>query len=90
MDIEIFLSKLMENYLISQHFGVAAARYSDGKQRLRLTLEERGLVSMLKSSFEFWSPGVTGDRLKTILSLMKDAGLLKSNDSNGIDKYYLT
>lgn len=89
MPLQAFVSKLVENFLLSQHFGVAAARYTEGKQRLRLTIEERGLVSMLKNANEIWKPNIARDRLDTILSLMKDAGLLIASDIGGKHKYYL-
>ena len=76
LPFQSFISKVIENFILSQHFGVAAARYSDGKQRLRLSIEEGGIVSMLNNTTEALIPSVTRDRLDTILSLMHDAGLL--------------
>lgn len=76
--LRAFLSSLIENYLLSQHFGVAASRYESGKQRLRLTIEERGLVPMIGEA-HIWEPGVTPDRLKSTLSLMADYGALAIN-----------
>lgn len=76
--LKAFLSSLIENYLLSQHFAVAASRYESGKQRLRLTIEERGLVPMIGEA-DIWAPGVTPDRLKSTLSLMADYGALAIN-----------
>lgn len=78
-----FFTKVIEVFILSQHFGVAAARYSEGKQRLRLTIEERGLVSMLNSLKETWRPAVTPDRLDAMLSLMVDARLLSASVTSG-------
>jgi hypothetical protein len=82
--LQSFLSSLIENYLLSQHFGVAASRYETGKQRLRLTIEERGLVPMIGEN-DIWEPTITPDRLNSALSLMTDYGVLKQYD----DEYAL-
>jgi hypothetical protein len=75
-DTKVFLLDMLENYFLSQHFGIAAARYSEGKQRLRITIEEGGLVSMLGSLNKAWHPNVTRDRLAAALSLMADCRLV--------------
>lgn len=71
-----FLLTVIENFLLSQHFGVAATRYTTGKQRLRLTIEERGLTPMIGGLREVWEPQVTPDRLEAALKLMADCGLV--------------
>lgn len=78
--LKAFLSSLIENYLLSQHFGVAASRYETGKQRLRLTIEERGLVPMIGER-DIWAPRLTPDRIKSTLSLMVDYGALTINNN---------
>jgi hypothetical protein len=67
-----FLSRIIETYFISQHFGVAAARYTGDAQKLRLSIEEDGLTSLLKTSGDLWTPLVTADRLGAVLSLLAD------------------
>lgn len=71
-----FLLDMIENYFLSQHFGVAAARYTEGIQRLRVTIEEGGLVSMLRSTNKALYPTVTPDRLRSALALMADCGMI--------------
>ena len=71
-----FLLDMIENYFLSQHFGVAATRYTEGIQRLRVTIEEGGLVSMLRSTNKALYPTVTPDRLRSALELMADCGLI--------------
>lgn len=82
LPIHSFISKVIENLILSQHFGVAAARYSDGKQRLRFSIEEGGIVSMLAKTTDALKPSITRDRLDTVLSLMHDAGLLNKKLGN--------
>ena len=76
LPVKTFLIDMIENYFLSQHFGVAAARYTEGTQRLRVTIEEGGLVSMLNSVNDAWYPTVTRDRLGSALALMADCGLI--------------
>ena len=76
LSAKTFLLDMIENYFLSQHFGVAAARYTEGTQRLRVTIEEGGLVSMLRSTNKALYPTVTPDRLRSALSLMTDCGLI--------------
>jgi hypothetical protein len=78
---------MVENYFLSQHFGIAAARYSEGKQRLRITIEEGGLVSMLGSLNKAWHPNVTRDRLAAVLSLMADCRLVHRKTVEDEDFY---
>jgi len=89
LSLKYFLIKFIDNYLLSQHFGVAAVRYSEGKQRLRLTIEDRGLVSLLASRKKAWSPNITSDRLDHILSLMSECRLITSKMIDN-QRHYVT
>jgi len=82
-----FLTNAFENYLLSQHFGIAAIRTSESKPRLRITIEEEGLVSLLKKDADIWQPGVTADRLESTLSLMADCGLLNRMWDDGEEQW---
>lgn len=68
---------LIENQLLSQHFGIAAIRMTEAKPRLRISLEEQGLVSLLPSTDKVWRPEQTEDRLYSTLALMTDSELLQ-------------
>jgi hypothetical protein len=70
-----FLRRVLENFVLSQHFGVAVGRYDGKTQRLRIAIEEDGLVALVGRP---WVPRVTPDRLYSCLSLMVDCGLLRS------------
>jgi hypothetical protein len=61
---------ILESLVISQHFATAVNRFDGENQRLRLTIEETGLCSLIGSP---WVPSVTADRLATLLSLDKEA-----------------
>ena len=81
MGLVDFLRFVFENFGLSQHFAVATRRYDGRSQRLRITLEEDGLVAL---SGEPWEPTVTADRLATALSLMTECGLVAwSSDPEG-------
>lgn len=82
-----FLLSVFENFILSQHFGVAASRYSEGKQRLRITIEERGLTSMVNARRNVWRPGVTPDRLEAALDLMAESGLTERTKLLGQSHY---
>jgi hypothetical protein len=82
-----FLLTVTENFLLSQHFGFAAARYSEGKLRLRLTIEDTGLVSLLPGADKVWSPAVTPDRLYTALSLMANSGMVNRSTVGDVSTY---
>ncbi len=49
-------------------------RYDGQKQRLRLSIEETGLMSLVS---EPWMPTVTEDRLPTALRLAADCGIIR-------------
>ena len=87
LPIKTFLIDMIENYFLSQHFGIAAARYSEGTQRLRITIEEGGLVSMLNSTRNAWRPSVTPDRLGSALALMTDSKLVTRKVKDGQERY---
>lgn len=68
-----FLRFVFENFALSQHFAVATRRYDGRSQRLRLTIEEHGLVALTAKP---WRPIITPDRLATGLSLMSECDLV--------------
>lgn len=68
---------LIENNLLSQHFGIAAIRMTEAKPRLRISLEDQGLVSLLSGTDKAWQPGLTEDRLYSTLALMTESRLLQ-------------
>ena len=71
-----FLLLLFENLVLSQHSSVAGRRYDGGTQRLRISIEEEGLVALVDG------PRVTPDRLETALSLMAECGMLLYNPND--------
>lgn len=79
-----FLLRMIENYVLSQHFGVAASRYTEGSQRLRLSIEENGLVAMVAKPL---LPAITPDRLGAILSLLSECKLIKRTLVDGVTLY---
>jgi hypothetical protein len=62
--------QVVETYLVSQHLRVATIRREEGKLKLRLALEDEGLVSLLPPGKSDWHPVVTGDRLDPALVLL--------------------
>lgn len=78
--LEEFLLWVIENLILSQHFSVAAGRFDGATQRLRLTIEEEGLVPLVG---EPWEPAATPDQLFTALSLMADCGMIGSSSEDG-------
>ena len=71
------LHKLLGSFIISQHLGIAAARSSDEKSRMRLSIEDRGLTSLLPGPLKALSPRRTPDRLASGMALMAECGLLR-------------
>ena len=71
--LQDFLRFVFENYALSQHFAVATRRYDGQSQRLRLTIEERGIMALTTKP---WQPIITPDRLETGLSLMSECDLV--------------
>jgi hypothetical protein len=74
-----FLRKVFETFLISQHLGVAASRSRDERSRMRISIEDRGLTSLLSSANKVLVPSRTPDRLATAMALMANSGLLKAD-----------
>lgn len=70
-----FMMFVLENLVLSQHLSVATRRYDGGTQRLRLALEEEGLVALTNLP---WKPRATPDKLHSALSLMSECALVKS------------
>jgi hypothetical protein len=68
-----FVQALLEQHVISQHLSVAARRYDGGTQRLRISIEEEGLIPLVVDPLPL---NVTRDRLHTALCLISDCGFL--------------
>lgn len=68
---------ILESMVLSQHFATAVNRFDGQNQRLRLSIEEGGLISLAGKP---WEPTVTADRLSTILELGGDCGLIQRSD----------
>ena len=74
------LSHILEAMVISQHFATAVNRFDGQNQRLRLAIEETGLVPLVGNR---WEPTVTEDKLSMLLSLAADCHLIgTSADGN--------
>lgn len=65
----------IKTLIISQHFAVGTQRFDGKKIRLRMILDEDGLESLINKSP--WHPGLTPDRLETLLSLMTSCNAIK-------------
>jgi hypothetical protein len=65
---------VLESMVLSQHFATAVNRFDGQNQRLRLSIEEEGLISLAGKP---WVPTVTEDRLPTILALSANCGLIR-------------
>jgi hypothetical protein len=72
-----FLHKVLARFIISQHLGVAASRSSDEKSRMRMSIEDGGLTSLLPNARKVLQPRRTADRLASALALMADCGLVR-------------
>jgi hypothetical protein len=70
---------LLEALVISQHLSTAVNRFDGQNQRLRLSIEESGLESLVG---EPWDPTVTEDRLPTILRLASDCRLIEATSED--------
>ncbi|MEM9360170.1 MAG: hypothetical protein AAGB04_28645 [Pseudomonadota bacterium] len=77
--IEAAFKYVIEALVISQHFATAVNRFDGQSQRLRLTMEENGLSTLVSRP---WRPSVTEDRLPTLLSLAAQAGYLMQVDGS--------
>lgn len=71
------LHKVFSRFIISQHLGVAASRSSDEKSRMRMSIEDRGLTSLLPNAKKALQPRRTPDRLPSALALMAECGMLR-------------
>jgi hypothetical protein len=67
----------LKTLVISQHFAVGTQRFDGEKIRLRMILDEDGLETLVGSP---WKPGVTPDRLASLLSLLVGCGVLITED----------
>jgi hypothetical protein len=76
-----FLRKVIETFVVSQHLGVAASRSSDERSRMRLSIEDRGLTSLLPHAEKVLVPARTPDRLATAMALMAGCGLISADAS---------
>jgi hypothetical protein len=71
------LLHMIENCVLSQHFAVAVTRFDGETQRLRISIEEEGLMPL---DTQRWYPTVSPDRLDAALALAADCGLIRAND----------
>lgn len=71
---------IIEALVISQHFATAVNRFDGQNQRLRLSIEEDGLIALVDKP---WRPAITEDRLPTILSLAAECGLIWRDGEEG-------
>jgi hypothetical protein len=83
-----FAERLIETWLISQHLGVAASRHSEDSGRMRLSIDDGGICSLLPAADKCWSPVLSADRLETALSLLSESGCLtRLPDVGGVILY---
>ena len=75
-----FILLLLEQHIVSQHLSVAARRYDGGTQRLRISIEEEGMTSLVN---EVLPLRVTPDRLGTALSLMSECEMIDFDAATG-------
>lgn len=80
------LHKVLGSFIVSQHLGVAAARSGDEKSRMRLSIEDRGLTSVLSNSKRVLVPRRTADRLGSALALMSACGLTQQVSASGVQQ----
>ncbi|MGR3607835.1 MAG: hypothetical protein ACU0BN_03080, partial [Sulfitobacter sp.] len=71
---------VLEALILSQHFATAVNRFDGQNQRLRLTIEETWLETLINSPLV---PTVTEDRLPTLLSLAAQSGLIDVLEEGG-------
>lgn len=81
MRIRDTMTYMLEAMVISQHFATAANRFDGQNQRLRIAIEETGLVPLVGSR---WQPTVTEDRLPMLMSLAADCGIMSVGDGGGL------
>jgi hypothetical protein len=73
---------VIEAMVVSQHFATAVNRFDGQNQRLRLSIEEAGLIPLVAKP---WEPAVTEDRLPTLMRLAADCALIRAQG----DMFYL-
>lgn len=73
------LQDFIETYLLSQHLATATRRQEQGKQRLRIAIEQEGLTPLIPRNL-VWRPVMSPDRLGALMSLMADCGILKESE----------
>lgn len=78
--VEEFLDLLLGRLVLSQHFATAVGRFEGRTQRLRLTVEEEGIVSLID---KVWRPQLTPDRLESVLWLMSQCELAQRDSQTG-------
>lgn len=81
MKLRDFLRKVIETFLISQHLGIAASRTRDERSRMRISIEDRGLTSLLQSGDKVLTTSRTPDRLGTAMALMANCGLISADST---------
>ena len=64
---------ILETLVISQHFAIAVNRFDGEIERLRLTIEDNGVETLVSQP---WVATVIEDRLPTLLRLCSDCGLI--------------
>lgn len=77
--LDLVIRFILETLVISQHFAVAVNRFDGENQRLRLTIEENGLETLVSQP---WVATVTEDRLPTLLRLCSDCGLIRQHSDD--------
>jgi len=80
-DIREATEYLIEAMVISQRFATAVDRLDGQNQWLRLALGEMGLERLIN---EPWRPVITEERLRTLLSLAAETGIIERTAG---DKY---
>lgn len=86
--LQVFLERLVETWLVSQHLGVAASRSSEDSSRMRLSIDDAGISSLLNAENDCWSPTLTPDRIVTALSLLCECGKIERYVGNDGETYY--
>jgi hypothetical protein len=90
MPVRAFFTRMVETWLVSQHLGVAASRSSVDSSRMRLSIDDAGIGSLLVSKLKCWAPTLTADRLVTALELLHQCGKLqRRQDEDGEFLYSL-
>lgn len=74
LNFERFAETVIETWLISQHLGVAASRVAGEGGKIRLSIDDAGITSLLPAATKCWSPGLSADRLAVALSLLAECG----------------